>query len=66
MATAAPLGAINEPWVQAIIHRGENLKINYASFDQSWIIDADLNFKIVSDTSLEGVSKGWSKIGYIR
>jgi hypothetical protein len=60
----APLDEIQKPWAQAMIKRGENLRINSGTYEQSWIIDSSLKFKAVSEPTLESVSQGWSKIGY--
>jgi len=62
----APLSEIDADWAQAIIQRGENLKVNSESFEQSWVIDAQLGFLTVSDTSLEGIARSWTKLGYDR
>ncbi len=34
----APLGAIDEPWAQAIIRRGKNLRINWGYVEQPWLL----------------------------
>lgn len=38
-ATEAPLSAVEEPWAQEIIARGEELEVHGGTFEQPWRID---------------------------
>jgi dipeptidyl-peptidase-3 len=56
----APLDEINSDWAQAIIKRGENLKINSGYVEQPWKITSKLKFEPLGDKTLEGIAPYWS------
>jgi len=58
-AKDAPLDAIDQPWAQAIIERGENLKINAGYIEQPWKITEKLAFKTFGGTTVESVAAYW-------
>jgi hypothetical protein len=51
----APLDAVNEPWVQSIIKRGEKLAINAGFIDQPWKINDKLEFSFTDKHTIEGI-----------
>lgn len=55
----APLDEINSDWAQAIIKRGENLKINAGYVEQPWKITPALQFRTMGGTTLESVASFW-------
>ncbi len=55
----APLDEINSQWAQAIIKRGENLKINSGYVEQPWKVTSDLRFKSMGGKTLESVAPFW-------
>jgi dipeptidyl-peptidase III len=56
--TRAPLGLINETWVQSIIKRGEVIEVNTTAIDQPWHIGYDLTVKTEGDMTVkDSVSK---------
>jgi hypothetical protein len=57
----APLDEINSDWAQAIIKRGENLKINSGYVEQPWKITSKLKFEPLGDKTLEGIAPYWSE-----
>ena len=52
----APLQAIQEPWAQAIIERGKNLKINSGYVEQPWRITPALKFESFGRNTLESIA----------
>jgi len=58
----APLNAINEPWAQAIIERGKDLKINAGYVEQPWRVNSTLNFESFGGTSLESIAPFFEKM----
>lgn len=59
-AEKAPLDAIGAPWAQAIIERGEKLKINAGYVEQPWLIDEKLQFQARGGTTLESLAPHWT------
>ena len=57
----APLDEINSDWAQAIIKRGENLKINSGYVEQPWKITSKLKFESLGDKTLESIAPHWSE-----
>lgn len=55
----APLEEINSDWAQAIIKRGENLKINAGYVEQPWKITPSLQFQSMGGKTLESVATFW-------
>lgn len=55
----APLDEIESDWAQAIIKRGENLKINSGYVEQPWKINANLKFESMGGKTLESVASFW-------
>lgn len=55
----APLDEIDSGWAQAIIKRGENLKINAGYVEQPWKITPTLQFKSLGDKTLESIAPFW-------
>lgn len=58
-ATEAPLEAINEPWAQAIILRGESLRINAGYVEQPWRIARDGRYEGLGGKTLEAIAEFW-------
>lgn len=58
----APLNAINEPWAQAIIDRGKDLKINAGYVEQPWRVNSELVFESFGGTSLESIAPFFEKM----
>lgn len=57
----APLAAINEPWAQAIIARGEPLLSNAGYVEQPWAITPQGKVEVYGGTTLESVAPFWAK-----
>lgn len=57
----APLDEINSDWAQAIIKRGENLKINSGYVEQPWKITSKLKFDSLGNKTLEGIAPHWGE-----
>ena len=55
----APLSAIEQPWAQAVIRRGERLTINAGSIDQPWRVTEDGQFEVLGGTTLESIAPFW-------
>jgi len=55
----APLDAINSAWAQAIIRRGEDLKINAGYVEQPWRISPNLKYQTLGGKTLESVAPFW-------
>jgi dipeptidyl-peptidase-3 len=60
--TYAPLEAIKEPWAQAIIERGKDLKINAGYVEQPWRVNSQLVFESFGGTSLESIAPFFEKM----
>jgi dipeptidyl-peptidase-3 len=55
----APLSAIEQPWAQAVIRRGQHLAMNAGYVDQPWRVTADGKYEIFGGTSLESIAPYW-------
>ncbi|MFM8314932.1 MAG: hypothetical protein ACKOA8_11665, partial [Deltaproteobacteria bacterium] len=55
----APLDEIQSDWAQAIIKRGENLKINSGYVEQPWKVTPNLKFQAMGGTTLDSVAPFW-------
>lgn len=60
-AKLAPLDEINKSWAQAIVKRGENLKINAGYIEQPWAVTEDLQFHAYGGKTLESIAPFWKK-----
>jgi len=58
----APLDAIKEPWAQAIIERGKDLKINAGYVEQPWRVNAQLEFESFGSETLESIAPFFGKM----
>ncbi|NBX76878.1 MAG: hypothetical protein EBQ92_10020 [Proteobacteria bacterium] len=58
----APLDAIKEPWAQAIIERGKDLKINAGYVEQPWRVNSQLVFESFGGTTLETIAPFFEKM----
>jgi hypothetical protein len=58
-AKYAPLDAVQEPWAQAIIQRGKDLKINAGYVEQPWRVTADGKYESFGGTTLESIAPFW-------
>jgi len=58
-ARYAPLDDIRLPWAQAVIERGERLRINAGSIDQPWRVTLDGKFESFGGTTLESIAPFW-------
>ena len=60
-ADHAPLEAIQEPWAQAVIARGETLAINAGSVEQPWQVTPDARFRLLAPKpALDKVAQVWA------
>lgn len=64
LAQKAPLSAVQEPWAQEVIARGRNLKLNYGSVQQNWLINHTLEFSPLGAPTVEGIAQSASLMGY--
>jgi hypothetical protein len=55
----APLSAIEQPWAQAVIRRGEHLAINAGYVDQPWRVTAEGNYEMLGGSTLESIAPFW-------
>ena len=55
----APLSAIEQPWAQAVIRRGEHLAINAGSVEQPWRVTADGKYEVLGGSTLESIAPFW-------
>jgi dipeptidyl-peptidase III len=55
----APLGAIGEPWAQAVIKRGQHLAMNAGYVEQPWRVSADGRYEPLGGDSLESIAPYW-------
>ncbi len=61
-AEKAPLAAIDEPWAQTIIKRGEKLAINAGAVEQPWRVSYKGEFKTLCEgLLLEDVAQVWKR-----
>ena len=58
-ANFAALSAINEPWAQAVIKRGQSLAINAGAVEQPWRVTADGKYEVLGGTTLESIAPYW-------
>ena len=58
-ADDAPLSAIEQPWAQAVIRRGEHLAINAGYVDQPWRVTADGKYEMLGGITLESIAPFW-------
>jgi dipeptidyl-peptidase-3 len=58
-ADDAPLSAIDQPWAQAVIRRGEHLAINAGYVDQPWRVTAEGKYETLGGTTLESIAPFW-------
>ena len=55
----APLSAIEEPWAQAIIRRGQHLPINAGYVEQPWRVTAEGKYEVLGGSTLESIAPFW-------
>ncbi len=55
----APLSAIEKPWAQAVIHRGQHLAINAGYVEQPWRVTADGKYEMLGGSTLESIAPFW-------
>jgi hypothetical protein len=55
----APLSAIEQPWAQAVIHRGQGLGINAGYVEQPWRVSAEGNYEMLGGNTLESIAPFW-------
>jgi dipeptidyl-peptidase III len=58
-AEDAPLSAIEQPWAQAVIRRGERLAINAGYVDQPWRVTAEGKYEMLGGSTLESIAPFW-------
>lgn len=58
-ARLAPLEEINKTWAQAVVKRGENLKINAGYIEQPWSVNSQLEFEAFGGKTLESIAPYW-------
>lgn len=59
-AEKAPLSAIDEPWAQDMIKRGQNVQINAGSLEQPWRVDRQGGFSVLcEELLLEAAAPQW-------
>jgi dipeptidyl-peptidase-3 len=58
-AKYAPLDDIRLPWAQAVIERGERLRINAGSIEQPWRVTIDGEFESFGGKTLESIAPYW-------
>lgn len=57
----APLEAIQQPWAQAVIRRGQHLAYNAGSVEQPWRLSQDGKFQTLGGTTLESIAAFWKE-----
>jgi dipeptidyl-peptidase III len=57
----APLAAIEEPWAQAIIRRGQKLAINAGSVEQPWRVTTEGKYEMLGGSTLESIAPFWKR-----
>jgi dipeptidyl-peptidase III len=55
----APLSAIEQPWAQAVIRRGQHLAINAGYVEQPWRVTAEGKYEMLGGTTLESIAPFW-------
>ncbi len=55
----APLSAIEQPWAQAVIHRGQHLAINAGYVEQPWRVTAEGYYEMLGGSTLESIAPFW-------
>ncbi|MGO9920725.1 MAG: dipeptidyl-peptidase 3 family protein [Isosphaeraceae bacterium] len=55
----APLSAIEQPWAQAVIHRGQRLAINAGYVEQPWRVTAEGKYEMLGGSTLESIAPFW-------
>jgi dipeptidyl-peptidase-3 len=55
----ALLSAIEQPWAQAVIHRGQHLAINAGYVEQPWRVTAEGKYEIQGGSTLESIAPFW-------
>ncbi|MGO8749237.1 MAG: dipeptidyl-peptidase 3 family protein, partial [Thermoguttaceae bacterium] len=55
----SPLSAIEQPWAQAVIHRGQHLAINAGYVEQPWRVTAEGKYEMLGSTTLESIAPFW-------
>ena len=55
----APLSAIEQPWAQAVIRRGEHLAINAGYVEQPWRVTAEGKYEMFGGSTLESIAPFW-------
>ena len=55
----APLSAIEQPWAQAVIHRGQHLAINAGYVEQPWRVTAEGKYEMLGGSTLESIAPFW-------
>jgi hypothetical protein len=56
----ALLSAIEQPWAQAVIHRGQHLAINAGYVEQPWRVTAEGKYEILGGSTLESIAPFWN------
>ncbi len=57
----APLSAIEQPWAQAVIRRGQRLAINAGYVEQPWRVTEDGKYEVLGGTTLESIAPYWKR-----
>ena len=55
----APLSAIEQPWAQAVIRRGQHLAINAGYVEQPWRVTAEGKYEMLGGSTLESIAPFW-------
>jgi len=55
----APLSAIEQPWAQAVIQRGQHLAINAGYVEQPWRVTAEGKYEMLGGNALESIAPFW-------
>jgi dipeptidyl-peptidase III len=55
----ALLSAIEQPWAQAVIHRGQHLAINAGYVEQPWRVTAEGKYEMLGGSTLESIAPFW-------
>ena len=55
----APLSAIEQPWAQAVIRRGQHLAINAGYVEQPWRVTAEGKYEMLGGNTLESIAPFW-------
>ena len=55
----APLSAIEQPWAQAVIRRGQHLAINAGYVEQPWRVTAEGKYEMFGGSTLESIAPFW-------